>query len=129
VYRSIASIRSQIKVSDTPSQSIYVALRESLYLLNAQAMMPPTKFRPGMENMGSSHQAQETCSWASSSLCSPEPSAPQLGQNTASLRIAPWQALQEYKGFEQYWQKLPLGVDLPHVGQLTLSAILGSRIQ
>jgi hypothetical protein len=45
------------------------------------------------------------------------------------LRIAAWQALQEYKGLPQYWQKLPLGVDLPHVGQLTASAILGSRIQ
>lgn len=118
-----------IRVSDRPSQSIYVALRGSLYLLKAQAMIPPMKLRPGMANIGNSHQAQETCSRASSSLFSPETSAPHWGQNIVSLRIAAWQDLQEYKGLPQYWQKLPLGVDLPHVGQLTASAILGSRIQ
>jgi len=91
-------------------------------------MIPPMKLKLGTTSMGSSHQAQETCSRDTNSFLSLETDVPHSGQNTASLRIAARQALQEYKGFAQYWQKLASGVFLPHVGHLTVSAILRSRI-
>jgi len=105
-----------------------VALRGSLYLLKAQATIPPMKFRLGMANRGSSHQAQETCSRGSSSFFSPETTAPHFGQNTDSFSTAARQTLHEYNAFPQYWQKLPSGVALPQVGQLIVSAILVHKI-
>jgi len=77
-------------------------------------MIPPMKLKLGTTSMGSSHQAQETCSRDTNSFLSLETDVPHSGQNTASLRIAARQALQEYKGFAQYWQKLASGVFLPH---------------
>ncbi len=131
VYLTIDKTMTMITVSDIPSHRMFVATRGFLYLLKAQATRPPTQgWVSSMgESRGSNHQAQDTRSRDSISLFSAETSAPHSEQNTASLRIGARQALQEYKGFEQYWQKLALGVDLPHVGQLTVSAILGSRIQ
>ncbi len=130
-YLTIDKTMTMITVNDIPSHSMFVATRGFLYLLKAQAMRPPTQgwVTSKGESRGSNHQAQDTRSRDSISLFCAETSAPHSGQNTASLRIGAWQALQEYKGFEQYWQKLLSGVDLPHVGHFTVSAILGSRIQ
>ena len=127
LYRCVSLITIPITVkitlSDIPNQSRYVALFESLYLISAQAMRPPTQ----PSNRGSSHHAGDVRSTDVASLCSLEIGAPHSGQNKAFLDILAPQAGQECRAFPQYWQKVASAVILPHRGHLTLCAISISR--
>jgi hypothetical protein len=69
----------KITDNDIPNQSMYVALFESLYLISAQAMRPPTQ----PKSRGNSHQVHAVRSTAIASLCSLEIGAPHSGQNRA----------------------------------------------
>jgi len=88
----------KITESDIPNQSMYVALFESLYLISAQAMRPPTQ----PKRRGSSHQAHEVRSTDIASLCSLEIGPPHSGQNRAFLDILAPQAAHACKALPQY---------------------------
>jgi len=90
----------KITDNDIPNQSKYVALFESLYLISAQPMRPPTQ----PNNSGNSHQAGEVRSTAMASLCSLDIGAPHSGQNRAFRDILAPQAGQACKALPQYWQ-------------------------
>jgi hypothetical protein len=87
-------------VIDIPNQSICVALCGSLYLISAQAMIPPMT----LKRRGSSHHAQEVRSTAISVLLSLRMGAPHSEQYKAFGDILAPQAPQECKDLPQYWQ-------------------------
>ena len=115
-------------VNDIPNQSKFVALPGSLYLFMDQATRPPTQPKPTrLNSMGNAHQAQEVRSTDTRSLLSLGTGVPHSGQNNAFREIREPQDPQECKDLPQNWQKVASGVDLPHLGQRTWSAMAISR--